>query len=175
MTRLALLLPIRVSGLVCPRTDGSGHDLRAGNGLVIGDDGEDLQGRTRQLARLGLVAPYNKGKIGRGAKCPVVADLDEIDPAPGIERLQLPHDVADVDAPRQAVGDVALGHGAGGRENQRLGNPGRLVKAPRIDAYFVYPEEMRHSKRVAVFRDFLVAELSALGSGGGGGGAGAGA
>ncbi len=37
------------------------------------------------------------------------------------------------------------------------------LKAPRIDAYFVYPEEMRHSKRVAVFRDFLVAELAALG------------
>ncbi|MCQ4162087.1 LysR family transcriptional regulator [Roseomonas sp. GC11] len=36
------------------------------------------------------------------------------------------------------------------------------LKSPRIDAYFVYPEEMRHSKRVGVFRDFLVAELAAL-------------
>jgi DNA-binding transcriptional LysR family regulator len=36
------------------------------------------------------------------------------------------------------------------------------IKAPRIEAYFVYPEEMRHSKRVAVFRNFLVAELAAL-------------
>ncbi|MCK8785822.1 LysR family transcriptional regulator [Roseomonas sp. NAR14] len=35
------------------------------------------------------------------------------------------------------------------------------LKAPRIDAYFVYPEEMRHSKRVSVFRDFLIAELAA--------------
>jgi DNA-binding transcriptional LysR family regulator len=34
------------------------------------------------------------------------------------------------------------------------------MKAPRIEAYFVYPEELRHSKRVAVFRDFLVAELA---------------
>jgi DNA-binding transcriptional LysR family regulator len=34
------------------------------------------------------------------------------------------------------------------------------LKAPRIEAYFVYPEELRHSKRVAVFRDFLVAELA---------------
>ncbi len=34
------------------------------------------------------------------------------------------------------------------------------LKAPKLDAYFVYPEEMRHSKRVSVFRDFLVAELS---------------
>jgi len=35
------------------------------------------------------------------------------------------------------------------------------IKPPRIEAYFVYPEEMRHSKRVSVFRDFLVAELAA--------------
>jgi DNA-binding transcriptional LysR family regulator len=34
------------------------------------------------------------------------------------------------------------------------------MKAPKLDAYFVYPEEMRHSKRVAVFRDFVVAELA---------------
>jgi DNA-binding transcriptional LysR family regulator len=34
------------------------------------------------------------------------------------------------------------------------------MKTPRIEAYFVYPEELRHSKRVAVFRDFLVAELA---------------
>ncbi|WP_149539718.1 LysR family transcriptional regulator [Siccirubricoccus phaeus] len=37
------------------------------------------------------------------------------------------------------------------------------LKAPKLDAYFVYPEEMRHSKRVSVFRDFLVAELTAPG------------
>ena len=37
------------------------------------------------------------------------------------------------------------------------------MKAPKLDAYFVYPEEMRHSKRVAVFRDFLVAELAGVG------------
>jgi len=34
------------------------------------------------------------------------------------------------------------------------------LKTPKIEAYFVYPEEMRNSKRVAVFRDFLVAELA---------------
>ena len=34
------------------------------------------------------------------------------------------------------------------------------LKAPKINAYFVYPEEMRSSKRVSVFRDFLVAELA---------------
>ena len=36
------------------------------------------------------------------------------------------------------------------------------LKTPKVSAYFVYPEEMRNSKRVAVFRDFLMAELTQL-------------
>ncbi|HEX7390172.1 MAG TPA: LysR family transcriptional regulator [Acidiphilium sp.] len=31
---------------------------------------------------------------------------------------------------------------------------------PKIDMYFVYPEELRNSKRVGVFRDFLVSEIT---------------
>ncbi|MDR3523354.1 MAG: LysR family transcriptional regulator [Acetobacteraceae bacterium] len=34
------------------------------------------------------------------------------------------------------------------------------LKAPRVDVFFVYPEELRNSKRVAVFRDFLLARLA---------------
>jgi DNA-binding transcriptional LysR family regulator len=37
------------------------------------------------------------------------------------------------------------------------------VKAPKVEAYFVYPEELRTSKRVAVFRDFLLARLQERG------------
>ncbi len=33
------------------------------------------------------------------------------------------------------------------------------VKGPNLDVYFVYPEELRNSKRVAVFRDFLLQRL----------------
>jgi DNA-binding transcriptional LysR family regulator len=33
------------------------------------------------------------------------------------------------------------------------------LKGPKVDVYFVYPEELRNSKRVAVFRDFLLARL----------------
>jgi DNA-binding transcriptional LysR family regulator len=33
------------------------------------------------------------------------------------------------------------------------------IKPPTVEAYFVYPEELRTSKRVAVFRDFLLAEM----------------
>lgn len=33
------------------------------------------------------------------------------------------------------------------------------IEGPRFDSYFVYPEELRNSKRVAVFRDFLIAQV----------------
>ncbi|WP_158744726.1 LysR family transcriptional regulator [Acidisphaera sp. L21] len=36
------------------------------------------------------------------------------------------------------------------------------LKPPKVDVYFVYPEELRNSKRVAVFRDFLLAEIQGL-------------
>lgn len=37
------------------------------------------------------------------------------------------------------------------------------LKAPTIEAFFVYPEELRNSKRVAVFRDFLLAKIAGMG------------
>ena len=36
------------------------------------------------------------------------------------------------------------------------------LKSPKIEVYFVYPEELRNSKRVAVFRDFLLEEIQSL-------------
>jgi DNA-binding transcriptional LysR family regulator len=36
------------------------------------------------------------------------------------------------------------------------------VTGPKIDVFFVYPEELRNSKRVAVFRDFLLARLTEI-------------
>lgn len=33
------------------------------------------------------------------------------------------------------------------------------LEGPKIDAFFVYAEELRHSKRIAVFRDFLVRKV----------------
>ncbi len=35
------------------------------------------------------------------------------------------------------------------------------VESPKVDAYFVYPEEMRGSQRVGVFRDFLLRKIAA--------------
>ncbi|NHO31507.1 LysR substrate-binding domain-containing protein [Acetobacter fallax] len=37
------------------------------------------------------------------------------------------------------------------------------VEPPLVEAFFVYPEELRSSKRVAVFRDFLTTELGLRG------------
>ena len=34
------------------------------------------------------------------------------------------------------------------------------IDGPQIDAYFVYPEELRHSKRISVFRDFLLRKVA---------------
>ncbi|MEI8393097.1 MAG: LysR family transcriptional regulator [Rhodospirillaceae bacterium] len=34
------------------------------------------------------------------------------------------------------------------------------IETPKIEAFFVYAEELRHSKRIAVFRDFLVRKVS---------------
>jgi DNA-binding transcriptional LysR family regulator len=36
------------------------------------------------------------------------------------------------------------------------------LNAPKVDVYFVYPQELRSSKRVAVFRDFLLARLAEM-------------
>ncbi len=35
------------------------------------------------------------------------------------------------------------------------------VKGPRVDSYFVYAEELRHSKRIEVLRDFLIEKVQA--------------
>ncbi len=34
------------------------------------------------------------------------------------------------------------------------------IASPKVDVFFVYPEELRNSKRVAVFRDFLLGQLA---------------
>jgi hypothetical protein len=34
------------------------------------------------------------------------------------------------------------------------------LTGPKLEAYFVYPEELRHSKRITVFRDFLLSKIN---------------
>lgn len=45
-------------------------------------------------------------------------------------------------------------------QNQNIQQLLKDVKTPAIDVYFVYPEERRHSKRIAIFRDFILDEIS---------------
>jgi DNA-binding transcriptional LysR family regulator len=60
---------------------------------------------------------------------------------------------------------IRSGLGIGALPDFMLGEGDQLVRlltevpSPKVDVYFVYPEELRNSKRVAVFRDFLLAEL----------------
>jgi DNA-binding transcriptional LysR family regulator len=63
---------------------------------------------------------------------------------------------------------IRSGIGIGALPDYMLGENPDLVrvledlKAPPVDVYFVYPEELRNSKRVAVFRDFLLARLAEI-------------
>jgi DNA-binding transcriptional LysR family regulator len=61
---------------------------------------------------------------------------------------------------------VKAGIGLGAIPDYLMSDPGNLVAVlpglakPHVDMYFVYPEELRNSKRVSVFRDFLVKSIS---------------
>ena len=63
---------------------------------------------------------------------------------------------------------IRLGMGIGALPNWMVDDVAELtrllpeLKAPKVDVFFVYPEELRNSKRVAVFRDFLLARLQEL-------------
>ena len=61
---------------------------------------------------------------------------------------------------------IQSGAGLGALPEFMAQNDNELVRVlpdldgPRIDAYFVYPEELRTSKRIAVFRDFLLRKVA---------------
>ncbi|NJO55509.1 MAG: hypothetical protein HC834_03175 [Rhodospirillales bacterium] len=49
--------------------------------------------------------------------------------------------------------------------NQEVGNLVEIlpeVRGPELDMYFVYPEELRHSNRIGLFRDFLLRKVEDL-------------
>lgn len=61
---------------------------------------------------------------------------------------------------------VQSGLGIGALPDYMSRESGNLVeilpelRGPNIDAFFVYPEGLRHSKRIGVFRDFLVRKIA---------------
>ena len=46
------------------------------------------------------------------------------------------------------------------RESTQLVEVLPELRCPQIDAYFVYPEELRNMRRVAVFRDYLIMRIA---------------
>jgi DNA-binding transcriptional LysR family regulator len=46
------------------------------------------------------------------------------------------------------------------RESARLVEVLPELECPQIDAYFVYPEELRNMKRIAAFRDYLIMRIA---------------
>ena len=58
------------------------------------------------------------------------------------------------------------GLGLAGLPDYMIAHDSNLLKVlpdsqgPVLQAYFVYPEELRHSKRIGVFRDFLLRQVS---------------
>lgn len=60
---------------------------------------------------------------------------------------------------------IESGLGIGALPDYMVGDSTRLVRVlpdvsgPSTDTFFVYPEELRHTKRIAVFRDFLDEEV----------------
>jgi len=76
----------------------------------------------------------------------------------------------EVNSLQAMVAAVRAGIGIGAVPDYLVPDPAGLVAVlpnipkPHVDMYFVYPEELRNSKRVSVFRDFLVKTISERGA-----------
>jgi DNA-binding transcriptional LysR family regulator len=87
--------------------------------------------------------------------------LDVGDPAPGVRKpvLQVNSMMGIFRAVESGLGIAAL------PDYLVSNNPDYVrvlpdIQGPKLEAYFVYAEELRHSKRIAVFRDFLVRKVA---------------
>jgi DNA-binding transcriptional LysR family regulator len=110
----------------------------------------------------------NHGLIMFGEHHPPVADINWLAEAgrrPGNPRRAL----LEVNSLRAMLAAVKAGLGIAAVPDYMHAETDGLVqilpelKAPKVDVFFVYPEELRNSKRVAVFRDFLLAQLAQRG------------
>ena len=98
------------------------------------------------------------------APVPDINWLAELGKRPGSPRRAL----LEVNSLYAMATAIKSGLGIGALPNWMSEEIGGLVrvlpelKAPKVDVFFVYPEELRNSKRVAVFRDYLLAKLQEL-------------
>ena len=58
------------------------------------------------------------------------------------------------------VATIASWHLAVGQDAGNLVQVMPDLEGPSVDVYFAYPEELRNSKRIGVFRDFLVQKIN---------------
>ena len=102
-----------------------------------------------------------------GAYRPPVADIDwvaDIGRRPGSPRRP----VLEVNSLQAMMVALQSGMGIGVLPDYMANTADGLtrvladVKGPKVDVFFVYPEELRNSKRVAVFRDFLLSRLAEM-------------
>jgi DNA-binding transcriptional LysR family regulator len=98
---------------------------------------------------------------------PPVADVNWLAEAgrrPGNPRRAL----LEVNSTAAMMTTIRAGIGLGALPDYLMAENHDLVRllpdmpSPKVDVFFVYPEELRNSKRVAVFRDFLLARLAEL-------------
>ena len=104
----------------------------------------------------------------------IVYGHDSSPPVPDVNwLLRLGRPANDLRQPSLTVNNVYAimraiqsGSGLGALPDFMAQNNDELVRVlpdldgPRIDAYFVYPEELRASKRISVFRDFLLRKVA---------------
>ena len=95
-------------------------DLGAGDGLVVGDDGEGLQRRTRQATRLLALLGHQEAEVFGGAETPAAGDLIQLDPPPGVAFTQPRESAFHIGAVRQARRDLGRAERGGGGEQQGL-------------------------------------------------------
>ncbi|MCY1226602.1 hypothetical protein D9M72_388430 [compost metagenome] len=108
-------------------------DLRAGHRLVVGNDGKNFERSARELADLLFVGLHDEGEIGCRAESPMVGDLNQVDAARRVERLQPHHDATDIGTTRQATFDIGLRHRLRRSKHQGFRDPLGFLLHPRIE------------------------------------------
>ena len=131
--------------------------------------GLHIYGSVDYLKRRGIpqtmddLAQHDLIIFGYGSRPPVenVNWLIEVgDPAPGTRKV-----VLEVNNQYAIYRAVSSGLGLAALPDFMVNQSQNLVKVlpevtgPPAEAYFVYAEELKHSKRIAVFRDFLVRKV----------------
>jgi hypothetical protein len=87
---------------------------------VIGDDRQRLDAGAAELAILLAVAAKEMGEIGGGLEVPALAAADDLDAAPGIERLQRRERGADIQLGADMGADLVEAERRLGGEQHRL-------------------------------------------------------